>query len=251
MCRIAAYAGPPIAVAALLKVPPHSLCAQAKRPRELPPGTVGSDGHGMAWWLPDGQGPARYRHTLPIWSDANVEDSAGYVRSGLIVASTRTASESMPVALVNTPPFLQDGLALVHNGELVGFAEKLADSLRALLTPKARASLRGNTDTEMIAALLASTPGATLALRVETTLELLRKQVEAAGTTAKVNLLVGDGQQLIVVRAAVGAEPPSLYRSDRSNGSTWVASEAFDDGEAWVPVAPDTVTAVRAIPSSP
>ena len=246
MCRIAAYAGPPIALAALLKSPPHSLCAQAKQPRELPPGTVGSDGHGMAWWLPDGEGPARYRHTLPIWSDDNVEDCAAYVRSGLIVASTRTASDAMPVALVNTPPFVHDGLALVHNGELVDFAEKLADPLRALLTPAARASLRGNTDTEMISALLASTPGASLAARVKSLLEILREQVGRAGTKAKLNLLVGDGTELVVARAAVDAEPPSLYRSDRADGSTWIASEAFDDGGAWLPVTPGSVTAARA-----
>ena len=204
----------------------------------------GGDGHGVAWWRADGQGPARYRNTLPLWSDVNVNELADYVEATLIVASTRTASAAMPVALPNTPPFVAGGLALAHNGEIVNFHGPVAEGLRAELSVAGRASLRGNTDTEMLVALLAETPRAhSLAVRVEALLTTLRRHVQTARTSATLNLLVADGQTLVVVRTAVEAEPPSLYRSTRADGSVWIASEAYDDGAPWSLVEPNRVEA--------
>ena len=50
MCRLAAYAGPPAPLSALLYDPPHSLEHQAYAPRELVSGNVNVDGTGVAWW---------------------------------------------------------------------------------------------------------------------------------------------------------------------------------------------------------
>ena len=49
MCRIAAYAGPPVTLSAVLYDPPHSLERQAYRPNELVHGTVNVDSTGVAW----------------------------------------------------------------------------------------------------------------------------------------------------------------------------------------------------------
>ena len=50
MCRILAYAGPPVALDALLSAPPHSLEHQAGAPRLQDPGRINADGWGVAWY---------------------------------------------------------------------------------------------------------------------------------------------------------------------------------------------------------
>ena len=73
MCRIAGYLGEVQPLGALLSAPPHSLREQAKTPRELPPGTIGSDGFGVGWFVAGQAQPARFRSLLPIWVDENID----------------------------------------------------------------------------------------------------------------------------------------------------------------------------------
>ncbi len=48
MCRMPAYAGPPIALGELVSAPTHSLLVQSYRPLEMTSGVVNADGWGTA-----------------------------------------------------------------------------------------------------------------------------------------------------------------------------------------------------------
>jgi gamma-glutamyl hercynylcysteine S-oxide hydrolase len=235
--------GPPLALAQLLKARKHSLCEQARAPRELPPGVIGADGHGVSWWAPEEPNPARYRHTLPIWSDHNVAEAFPHVRSHAIVASTRTATETMPVSLTNTPPFVHETFALVHNGSIEDFHHGVSDRVRDALSTTERRCIAGNTDTEYVAALLASdTSSDPLEARVRRVIARVRDLAGAA--SVQLNLIVTDGDALVATRVAYGTHAPSLYLAEQ-DGGTWLASEAFDDGGPWRALEPGHVVSAQ------
>jgi len=245
MCRIAGYLGRPIALEDVLTKPPHALRAQGLAPRELPPGMIGSDGYGVAWFAEGVREPARYRQTLPIWVDDNLDTLAPHVRSSCIVASTRTATPDMPVAITNTPPFLAGRIALAHNGSIARFHERVVESLRAALSPGARAALRGNSDTEYLAALLGEQPHETLAARVRAMLAFVGERVAEARTEAALNVIASDGDELVAVRHARGADAPTLYMAVRAPGDVLVASEPMNDDDEWTRLAEGTLLAAR------
>ena len=134
MCRIAAYLGPPLPLADLLFTPEHSLAAQARAPRELPPGALGADGHGVAWYAEGRAEAARYRSILPLWADQNLRSFAPAVRSTCTLAGIRTATQDIAVDFANTPPYVEGALALAHNGELEDFRGAWRRPLRAALS---------------------------------------------------------------------------------------------------------------------
>ena len=250
MCRIAGYLGEPLPLSALLATPPHSLRAQAKAPRELPPGALGSDGFGVGWFAVGQASPARYRSLLPIWVDENVDTLADHVRSSTIVASSRTASRRMPVAITNTPPFVAGRSLLVHNGELADFPRAALDILRSELSPEARIDILGNTDTEYLAAVLRDRREARLSDKVRATLAVVRRCVAAAQTTAQLNLIVVGEDELVAVRHAIGAPAPSLYVKQATSG-LFVASEPLDEEAGWRSLEPGDMLVTSGGASTP
>jgi gamma-glutamyl hercynylcysteine S-oxide hydrolase len=245
MCRIAGYLGSPVTLDALLTKAPHALRMQAHAPRELPPGTVGSDGYGVAWFSKESALPALYRQTLPIWTDLNLDTLAPHVRSSCVVASTRTATERMPVAITNTPPFCVGATALVHNGSIAHFHERVLEPLRSQLGPEQRRELRGNSDSEYLAALLAEASASDLTERVIDLLSRLTKLLRAAQSDAQLTLMVADGRQLVAVRYAIDQEAPSLYFAEHWSGGTLVASEPMDDSHAWTRLGADSILTLQ------
>ena len=251
MCRIAGYLGAPTTLDALLSAPPHSLRSQGHSPRELPPGKIGSDGYGVAWYTSPPREPARYRQTLPIWVDDNLETLAPHVSSHCFVAGTRTATPEMPVAITNTPPFLAGRTALVHNGSIDLFHERVVEPMRAMFSAATRVALRGNSDSEYLAALLGEIEGPSLEARVKTLLERVGQLVRETRTEAQLNLIVIDGHQLVAVRHALGADAPTLYSTTRTDGSVVVSSEPMSAQEDWTRFASDTMLTVqRGAPST-
>jgi glutamine amidotransferase len=244
MCRITGYIGEAIPLSGLLVNPPHSLRQQAKAPRELSPGVIGSDGFGVGWFADGMSTPARYRSILPIWVDDNVDDIAEHVRSPVIVASSRTASERMPLAIPNTPPFRAGAALLVHNGEIARFQDTVLEPLRGALSPAARARVLGNTDTEYMAALLGDRHEPTLLARVLGLLGVVQGCVRSAQTWAQLNLIAAHGDEMVIVRHALGAEPPSLYARPGPRGLS-AASEPMDDSREWKSLQPGDVIHVR------
>lgn len=243
MCRIVGYLGEPVTLGALLVSPPHSLRQQAKSPRELPPGVIGSDGFGVGWFADGVASPARYRSVLPIWTDENVDTMAEHVRSRVIVASSRTASPRMPLALPNTPPFVAGAALLVHNGAVERFEEAALDHVRAELSSAGRAAIVGNTDSEYLTKLLSEQPSGSLFQRVVSLLGQVRRSVEVARTSAQLNLIVAEANELVAVRHALAANAPSLYVRHDARAFT-AASEPLSQGPEWRALAPGDVIRV-------
>jgi gamma-glutamyl hercynylcysteine S-oxide hydrolase len=242
MCRIAGFIGPDAPLSTLVSAPPHSLRKQAHSPRELTPGMIGSDGYGIAWLANDDR-IARYRQILPIWADANLQEMAPHIRSRCFVASTRTATDDMPVSLTNTPPFCAGDIMLVHNGSISEFHTKVAQSLWLERSEPGRRRIQGNSDTEYITAMLADTPHGPLDVRVRSVLRRLTEHVKTAGTKAALNLIAADAERLVAVRYAVADENPSLYYAREERSGSWFASEPLDD-RTWTRLPTNTLICV-------
>jgi glutamine amidotransferase len=245
MCRIAGYLGKLLPLSELLSSPPHSLRDQAKMPRELPAGMIGSDGFGVGWFAAGQPLPARYRSLLPIWVDENIDTFAAHISASAIVASSRTASRRMPIAISNTPPFTAGASLLAHNGEIAEFQGPPLERMRSELSEHARADILGNTDTEYLAAILRDRTEAVLMERVRETLRITRRCVEAARTSAQLNLIVVTADEMVVVRHAIGAAAPSLYVRAAPSGLI-AASEPMDGAAGWQALdSGDVVVAAR------
>ena len=118
---------------------------------------VGSDGFGVGWFVDGRVDPARYRNTMPVWVDENVATMGTHITASCFVASSRTATREMPVALTNTAPFVARDTLLVHNGSVDDFHRGPMDRFRAELQLETRARIFGNSDSEHLAAFLAET----------------------------------------------------------------------------------------------
>jgi glutamine amidotransferase len=236
MCRLAGYLGTPLALSAVLTESSHCLRRQGHAPRELPAGMLGADGYGFAWRSAHGDEPARYRQTLPIWADANLDTLAPHITPEGFVASTRTAEDAMPVSITNTPPFCFASLMAVHNGSISGFHEGFVDALRSRLEPGTRGKILGNTDSEYIIGWLADTRGADLGSRTRALLLGLRTMVLQHQTSAQLNLIALEGNQLVGARYAVNQPAPSLYFTRRGRRAALIASEPLSEDETWTRV---------------
>jgi glutamine amidotransferase len=225
VCRHLAYLGPPVALAALLLDPPHSLLRQSWAPGDMRGGgTINADGFGVGWYAAE---PVRYRRVSPMWSDAGFAELARATTSGAVLAAVRSATVGMPVAEGACAPF-QDGRWLFsHNGRVMAWPQsvaKLAERLpvtdlltldaptdAAFLWALVRHRLRGGTD-----------PAAALAATVS--------EVDAAAPGSRLNLLLTDGRR---VYATTAGHSLSLRAG---GGAVTVASEPYDDDPAWQPV---------------
>ncbi|MDB4974044.1 MAG: ergothioneine biosynthesis protein EgtC [Myxococcaceae bacterium] len=236
MCRIAGFLGFPCSLTAVLTEPTRSLRQQGRAPRELPEGMLGSDGYGFAWLTEHGGQAARYRQTLPIWSDSNLDTLAPFLEARCFVAATRTAQDNMPVAITNTPPFCFGRTMLVHNGSIGRFHTSVLEALRARLGAETRSAVQGNTDSEYLAALLADTAGEDLEARVRGMLRFVRERVTEAGTEAQLNVIAADGAELVAAREAIDEPAPSLYYLLREGVGAFVASEPLTEDETWTRV---------------
>lgn len=258
MCRIAAYLGPPRPLSDLLFEAEHSLAHQARSPRELPPGTIGADGQGVAWYVDGRAEAARYRSILPLWTDQNLHAFAPAVHSRCIVASVRTATQDIPVDFVNSPPFAEGAVSFVHNGELEDFRASWQRPLRAALSAGREARIEGGTDTEVIFALVLDGLGrpAPAAGALEGALRRavarLGEHAAATSKSATLNLIVSDGRSLVASRAAFGREAPSLHVAhDGASGAGWITSEPISRELAFRPVPEGSLVAFDAPGAAP
>jgi len=153
MCRLVAYAGPPLPLRRLLLEPEHSLYRQAYAPAEMVSGLLNADGHGFGWYDGDGR-PRVYTHTVPIWSDGNLDDLAATLSAGIWLANVRSATPGQSISAANTQPFRDGNLLYLHNGYLEGFNTGLRERFHRHLDSDLCAGLQGNTDSEYLFALI-------------------------------------------------------------------------------------------------
>lgn len=230
MCRIAAYLGPARSLHELWLAPPHNLIVQSYAPREMNGALLNADGFGMAWYTPASEEPALYRTVLPLWSDENVASMAKHIVSGCAIANVRSATPGMGVQTSNVSPFVFGRWALTHNGFIKPFAPVLA-RLRRALPDEVLASIRGNTDSEYLCALLHHRG-------VREGMRELESIVREENAVALLAFAITDGERLIAVRHGIGAPAPSLYI--RVQDGIELASERLDD-RGWTPIEPGTL----------
>ena len=212
MCRWLAYAGSPILLEELLYKPQHSLIDQSLHAR-LGPHTTNGDGFGIGWYG-DGEVPALFKGTDPIWNDQNLRELSRQIHSGLIFAHIR-ASTGTPVQYTNCHPFRHGKWLWMHNGQIANF-QAIKRDLMLAIDPTLYPDIKGSSDTEtffylaLTFGLEQDTPAA-----VERTVGFIEKVAQRAGIShpMRMSVATSDGQSIWGFRYSSEGVPPSLYYS--------------------------------------
>lgn len=209
MCRHLGWLGDPVSVASLVLEPANGLAVQSYAPRRQKHGLMNADGWGVGFFssdVPDGT-PRRWRSATPLWGDASFASVAPALRGGCIVAAVRSASVGMPIEASASAPFTDGRWLLSHNG--------LVDRAVLPLSPHAEST----NDSALLAALIFERGLDRLADTIA--------EVAAADPNARLNILAGNGSQLI---ATTWGDTLSVLRRD---DGTVLASEPYDDDPRW------------------
>lgn len=236
MCRLYARVGTPRTLLEQVVGAPHSLEVQSYKPKMMDEATLNADGFGLAWYNGQDAEPARYRSTLPLWSDENFRGFGGQVRSSHVLAYVRSATRNIGAGLANTQPFVHGKFAFMHNGYLKDFRDGAMRRMQRQLGDEAFGLIRGSSDSEHLFALFmdAIFTGASM-------LDALRAVVEGAetaveGKRALLVLMASDGERIHALRTGLnGAKTPTLFSRDEPGGGCF-ASEPLDDDDTWIPI---------------
>ena len=223
MCRHLAYVGPPVRIGSLLLDAPPSLRRQTHAPRLMHVRHANPDGWGVAWYEREDDQPTRYRTTVSLRIDR--EFTAAETHASSLLAAVRLASPGLALERDNTAPFVSGSLAFSLNG--YGFRDGREARLRAALPHERAARLEGDSDTEVLFALVLERleSGATAG-------EALRDVTALAepDDDLHLNLLLTDGRAI-----AATAWGNSLFTRDAGD-AVLVASEPLDEDAGWTRV---------------
>jgi glutamine amidotransferase len=149
MCRWLAYSGTPVLLETILYRPEHSLIDQSLHSK-MGVETTNGDGFGVGWYAPDGDNgtPAVVREIGPAWSNRNLREIAGHVRSPLFFAHIR-ASTGSAVQQTNSHPFRHGRWMWMHNGAITDF-HRIRRDLALAVDPELFLDIEGSTDSEMM-----------------------------------------------------------------------------------------------------
>ncbi|SHI42303.1 class II glutamine amidotransferase [Streptomyces sp. 3214.6] len=147
MCRWLAYSGTPVLLETILYRPAHSLIDQSLHSR-MGVETTNGDGFGVGWYGPGVDTPAVVREIGPAWSNRNLREIAGHVRSSLFFAHIR-ASTGSAVQQTNSHPFRHGRWMWMHNGAIADF-HRLRRDLALAVDPELFLDIEGSTDSEMM-----------------------------------------------------------------------------------------------------
>lgn len=223
MCRHLAYVGPPARIGSLLLDAPHSLRRQTHAPRLMHARHENPDGWGVAWYEHDDDRPTRYRTTVSLEVDR--EFTAAETEASSLLAAVRLASPGLALERDNTAPFVSGPLAFSLNG--YGFRDGREARLRAALPQKRAQLLEGDTDSEVLFALVLD--------RLEsdaTPAEALRDvtALTEPDDDLHLNLLLTNGHTITAT-----AWGNSLFTRDAGD-AVLVASEPLDEDAGWTRV---------------
>ncbi len=228
MCRHLAYLGPRVALHDLVFGAPHALAEQSHHPRHQTSGRTNPDGWGVAWYPVPGEAPEHYRTVTPIWEDDEFAREARGIECTAVIAAARLASPGATIDVSGNAPFVHEQWAFSLNGIVHGVPDGVGDDLRARLSPERRRALAGDSDTEVLFAMVLDRLDAGEA--PNRALEAVVNEVLAI-TTGRLNLLLTDGQVMYATRYG-----SSLFRL-----GSCVASEPLDDQHAWRAVRDDSL----------
>jgi glutamine amidotransferase len=236
MCRHLAFLGAPTPLAELLIAPEHGLLTQSWAPRRQRHGTVNADGFGLGWYAPGHAAPARYRRSIPMWSDRSFMDVARVSSSTAVLAAVRSATVGTTPDESAAAPYTDGPWLFSHNGALDGWPDKVA-TLASRLPASRLLALEAQVDSALLWALVLERLAAG-----EAAADALAGVVRdvLAVTPGRLNMLMTDGTTI----AATAVGDSLCWRTD--DRGTVVASEPCDDGPGWYDV-PDgsLLTATR------
>ncbi|WP_320778985.1 class II glutamine amidotransferase [Streptomyces sp. CRN 30] len=147
MCRWLAYSGTPVLLENMLYRPQHSLIDQSLHAR-MGVETTNGDGFGVGWYRTAEDSPAIVREIGPAWSNRNLREIAGHVRSHLFFAHIR-ASTGSAVQQTNCHPFRHGRWMWMHNGAIAEFSRVRRDLVLAV-DPDLFLHIEGSTDSEVM-----------------------------------------------------------------------------------------------------
>jgi gamma-glutamyl hercynylcysteine S-oxide hydrolase len=228
VCRHVAHLGPPSALHELLFGAPHSLRAQAWRPRHQDVGDSNPDGWGVAWYVDGSPIPERHRTVAPIWDDDAFVARSRTIETRAFLAAARLASPGAALDATGNAPFCSGRWLFSLNGIVSGFHRDVGPALRTRVSATRLAEVEGDTDSEVLFAMVLDRldadepPASALAAVVHDVLTV---------TSGRINLLLTDGETIAATRSG---------RSLFTRGST-VASEPLDDDRGWREVPDDSV----------
>lgn len=252
MCRILGYLGPQISLDQLVLKPDHSLLVQSYQPREMKSAILNGDGFGLGWYghEPTVMPPFIYRNPLPMWNDRNLDDLCRYARTTNLLVNVRSATAKMPAEMSNCQPFAHGQMLFIHNGLIENFYQSLYRPIREQLCDVAYRSIKGQTDSEHIFALLVhyieTQPDIDLAEALRLTVKQVAEMANKAGVHTSMNIILSTGDRLIAVRYDNQATAPSLYllkNSKRFPSSVILASEPLFEDD-WVPHPPSELMSI-------
>lgn len=212
MCRWLAYSGSPIDIDRLLLAPKNSLIAQSLN------ATMGAtvsngDGFGLGWYG-ERDTPALFHSIEPAWSDRNLRELAGAVRTRMLFAHIRAATGT-PVQKTNCHPFRHGRWLWMHNGFIREFA-RIKRELALAVAPALYPFIEGSTDSELFfylaltLGLEADPPGA-VARAVHRIEEIGRGH--GIENPIRMSIATSDGVRLWAFRYSTERDSPSLFYS--------------------------------------
>lgn len=229
MCRHFAYLGPPVSLAHLVIDPPHSLVEQSYAPLDMRGGgRINADGFGVGWHPDEGGQIARYRRSLPIWSDTSFPSFARATRSGAVLAAVRSATVGMPVVETACAPFTDGRWLFSHNGLVNGWPTSIG-KLSSTLPVTDLMTLDAPTDSAVLWALTRHRLAAG-ARPVEAVMSVVH-DVERAAPGSRLNLLLLGREEIV----ATTVSHALCLRHQES--AVMISSEPLDGDEAWQAVA--------------
>ena len=116
---------------------------------------MNADGFGLGWYgsKHGATKAAVFRSITPAWSNRNLRELAGVVKSTCCFAHVRAATPGSVVSEENTHPFRHGRLLFQHNGHVEGFS-RVRRRLVARLPDELYERVSGSTDSEHCFALV-------------------------------------------------------------------------------------------------
>jgi glutamine amidotransferase len=169
----------------------------------------------MGWYAHDRV--IRYRRSIPMWADANLEGLAASAISGCLIAAVRSATVGMPIEETATAPFMEGKWLFSHNGRVPG------EALTGLKAHEAESTC----DSAKLAAGVFAL--GRLGWSLGDAIAEVTTTAGGADAEARVNLLATDGQTI-----AATTWGDTLFVRSLPEG-VLVASEPLDDrDDGWV-----------------
>ena len=239
MRSLAAYLGPDIRLDQFILPPSQPLICQAGRPTDIPDEEVCAVGYGIGWYAAD-DAPAVYVADRPMITDRNLFNLARSLYGDLWIATMRDSVRPERAFTIDSQPLCDDQLVFAHDGQLV-CPSGVQRTIRDFLDPRIESSIAGNSDSELLFALLRHLMVDDADVSFEEVITDLFGLLEdwLTGGQAQLNFVISDGESLFATRHAIAAGCPPLYYTVDDEAfpeAQLIASRRLTDSEFWQPV---------------